>query len=62
MLLLQRACDDLERERQEREEEKGRYLKEKLPPLQLSGLSLDDLQVRGIYAKWSLLLDAFIEL
>uniref|UniRef100_A0A3B5M181 Uncharacterized protein n=1 Tax=Xiphophorus couchianus TaxID=32473 RepID=A0A3B5M181_9TELE len=44
MLLLQRACEDLERERQEREEEKGRYLKEKLPPLQLSGLSLDDLQ------------------
>lgn len=46
MLLLQRACDDLEKERQEREEDKERYLGEKLPPLQLSGLSLDELQVR----------------
>ncbi|MEQ2157862.1 hypothetical protein GOODEAATRI_006174 [Goodea atripinnis] len=45
MLLLQRACEDLEKERQDREEEKGRYLKEKLPALQLSGLSLDELQV-----------------
>lgn len=46
MLLLTRACEDLERERQEREEEKVRYLGEKLPPLQLSGLPLDELQVR----------------
>lgn len=46
MLLLTRACEDLERERQEREEEKVRYLGEKLPPLQLSGLSLQELQVR----------------
>lgn len=46
MLLLTRACEDLERERQEREEEKVRYLGEKLPPLQLSGLSMDELQVR----------------
>lgn len=45
MLLLTKACEDLERERQDREEEKARYLGEKLPPLQLSGLSLDDLQV-----------------
>ncbi|XP_013860241.1 troponin I, slow skeletal muscle isoform X2 [Austrofundulus limnaeus] len=44
MLLLQKACEDLEKERQEREEEKVRYLGEKLPPLQLSGLSLDELQ------------------
>uniref|UniRef100_A0A3B4TEF9 Troponin I, slow skeletal muscle-like n=2 Tax=Seriola dumerili TaxID=41447 RepID=A0A3B4TEF9_SERDU len=44
MLLLTRACEDLERERQEREEEKVRYLGEKLPPLQLSGLSPDELQ------------------
>lgn len=48
MLLLTRACEDLERERQEREEEKERYLGEKLPPLQMSGLSLDELQVRVI--------------
>lgn len=46
MLLLTRACEDLERERQEREEEKVRYLGEKLPPLQLSGLSLEELKVR----------------
>ncbi|XP_074554806.1 troponin I, slow skeletal muscle-like isoform X2 [Halichoeres trimaculatus] len=44
MLLLTRACEDLEREKQDREEEKVRYLGEKLPPLQLSGLALDDLQ------------------
>ncbi|KAA8580196.1 hypothetical protein FQN60_005731 [Etheostoma spectabile] len=44
MLLLTRACEDLEKEKQEREEEKVRYLEEKLPPLQLSGLSLDELQ------------------
>lgn len=46
MLLLTRACEDLEREKQEREEEKVRYLGEKLPPLQVSGLSLNDLQVK----------------
>lgn len=46
MLLLTRACEDLERETQEREEEKVRHLGEKLPPLQVSGLSLGELQVR----------------
>eukprot|EP00064_Thunnus_orientalis_P003535 superscaffoldBa00000291_g3544 len=44
MLLLTRACEDLERETQEREEEKVRYLGEKLPPLQVSGLSMEELQ------------------
>ncbi|KAK2883052.1 hypothetical protein Q8A73_021985 [Channa argus] len=44
MLLLTKACEDLEQERREREEEKVRYLNEKLPPLQLSGLSLEQLQ------------------
>lgn len=47
MLLLTRACEDLERERQEREEEKERYLGEQLPPLKVSGLSLEELQVLG---------------
>ncbi|XP_026217045.1 troponin I, slow skeletal muscle-like [Anabas testudineus] len=53
MLLLTRACEDLERERQEREEEKVRYLGEKLPPLQLSGLSLQELQTlcKQLHAK-----------
>ena len=46
MLLLTRACEDLEKERQDREEEKVRHIAEKLPPLQLSGVSLDELQVR----------------
>lgn len=44
ILLLTRACEDLERERQQREEEKKRYLGEKLPPLQLSGVSLEELK------------------
>uniref|UniRef100_A0A3Q0R663 Troponin I, skeletal, slow d n=1 Tax=Amphilophus citrinellus TaxID=61819 RepID=A0A3Q0R663_AMPCI len=39
-----KACEDLEKERQEREEEKVRYLGEKLPPLQLSGMSMKELQ------------------
>lgn len=51
MLLLTRACEDLEREKQEREEEKVRYLGEKMPPLQLSGLSSADLQVRVLHAR-----------
>lgn len=48
MLLLTRACEDLEKERQEREEEKVRYLGEKLPPLQMSGKSLQELQVSSL--------------
>ncbi|CAL8318412.1 unnamed protein product [Lota lota] len=44
ILLLTRACEALERERQDREEEKERYLGEKLPPLQLSGMKMEELQ------------------
>ncbi|XP_071392464.1 troponin I, slow skeletal muscle-like [Centroberyx affinis] len=44
ILLLTRACEDLERETQERDEEKVRYLGEKLPPLHLSGMSMGELQ------------------
>ncbi|XP_030197695.1 troponin I, skeletal, slow d [Gadus morhua] len=44
ILLLTRACEALECERQDREEEKERYLGEKLPPLQLSGLKMEELQ------------------
>ncbi|KAL3048136.1 hypothetical protein OYC64_006833 [Pagothenia borchgrevinki] len=53
MLLLTRACEDLEKERQDREEEKARYLGEKLPPLQLSGIPLDELQnlCKELYSK-----------
>lgn len=46
MLLLNRAIEELEKEKLERDEEKSRYLEDKMTPLQLSGLSLDDLQVR----------------
>ncbi|XP_058243846.1 troponin I, skeletal, slow c [Hemibagrus wyckioides] len=44
ILLLQRAMEDLEQEKVTRDEEKVRYLGEKLPPLQISGLALDELQ------------------
>ncbi|KAL2092940.1 hypothetical protein ACEWY4_010252 [Coilia grayii] len=44
ILLLQRAMEDLEQEKVARDEEKVRYLGDKLPPLQLSGMTLDDLQ------------------
>lgn len=37
--------EDLENEKQDRDEEKNRYLTEKHPPLQFSGLSLEELQV-----------------
>lgn len=37
--------EELEAEKEAREEEKVRYLGEKLPPLQLTGLTSDDLQV-----------------
>lgn len=43
-LLLTKACEDLEQEKQEREEEKVRYLGEKIPPLQVSGMSMEELQ------------------
>ncbi|XP_024235352.2 troponin I, skeletal, slow c isoform X2 [Oncorhynchus tshawytscha] len=44
ILLLSRALEELEAEKQAREEEKVRYLGEQLPPLQVSGLSLEELQ------------------
>ncbi|XP_068578446.1 troponin I, slow skeletal muscle-like [Cebidichthys violaceus] len=44
ILLLTRATEDLEAEKAAREEEKVRYLGEKLPPLQLISLDTNDLQ------------------
>uniref|UniRef100_A0A8C1TG57 Troponin I, skeletal, slow c n=1 Tax=Cyprinus carpio TaxID=7962 RepID=A0A8C1TG57_CYPCA len=44
MLLLQRAMEELEQETVSRDEEKVKYLSEKLPPLQITGLSMDELQ------------------
>ncbi|XP_041651846.1 troponin I, skeletal, slow c [Cheilinus undulatus] len=44
ILLLARATEELEAEKVAREEEKVRYLGEKLPPLQLTGLDMGELQ------------------
>lgn len=44
-LLLTKACEDLEQENQQREEEKVRYLGEKIPALQVSKMSMEELQV-----------------
>ncbi|XP_022047670.1 troponin I, skeletal, slow c [Acanthochromis polyacanthus] len=44
ILLLARATEELEAEKAAIEEDKVRHLGEKLPPLQLSGLTLEDLQ------------------
>ncbi|XP_051976562.1 troponin I, skeletal, slow d, partial [Xyrauchen texanus] len=44
-MLLNRAMNDLERVKKKTDEERNRYLQDNLPPLQLSGLSLADLQV-----------------
>ncbi|XP_056622813.1 troponin I, skeletal, slow c [Triplophysa dalaica] len=53
ILLLQRAIDELEQEKVSRDEEKVRYLAEKMPPLQTTGLSMDELQklCRQLHAK-----------
>ncbi|XP_070686939.1 troponin I, skeletal, slow c [Pempheris klunzingeri] len=53
ILLLARATEELEAEKAAREEEKVRYLGEKLPPLQLTGLGIDDMQnlCKQIHAK-----------
>ncbi|KAM4747760.1 troponin I, slow skeletal muscle-like [Rhinophrynus dorsalis] len=42
--MLQKATEDLEKEKKEAEEEKDRTLSEKVPPLQCSGLSIKELQ------------------
>ncbi|MBN3310467.1 TNNI1 protein, partial [Amia calva] len=54
--MLAKAKEDLETEKSEREEEKVRYLAERVPPVQFSGLDLAGLQVRGTGFLISLLL------
>ncbi|KAF3854757.1 hypothetical protein F7725_022812 [Dissostichus mawsoni] len=44
ILLLTRASEQLEAEKEAREENKVQYLGENLPPLQLSGLQLEEIQ------------------
>ena len=51
ILLLTRAMEELEAETVARDEEKVRYLGEKLPPLQVSGIPLEDLQVSDRHSK-----------
>ena len=43
--------EDLEAETVARDEEKVRYLGERLPPLQMSGVPLEDLQVSDRHSK-----------
>ncbi|XP_041112893.1 troponin I, slow skeletal muscle-like [Polyodon spathula] len=44
ILLLTRAKEALDKEKLDRDEEKVRYLVERVPPLQLAGLTLEELQ------------------
>lgn len=51
ILLLQRAMEELEQETANRDDEKVKYLSEKLPPLQITGLQMEELQVSERYVK-----------
>uniref|UniRef100_A0A672IIK1 Troponin I, skeletal, slow c n=1 Tax=Salarias fasciatus TaxID=181472 RepID=A0A672IIK1_SALFA len=53
ILLLTRAMEELEAEKAACEEEKVRYLGDKLPPLQLNGLNMEELQniVKQMHSK-----------
>uniref|UniRef100_A0A8C9RE10 Troponin I, skeletal, slow c n=1 Tax=Scleropages formosus TaxID=113540 RepID=A0A8C9RE10_SCLFO len=51
ILLLTRAKEDLEKEKMERDEEKVRYLSEKLPPLQMSGIFFGQKLCRQLHEK-----------
>lgn len=44
-LMVARAKEELEQELEEKEEQKAKYLEEKSPPIQTSGMSLAELQV-----------------
>lgn len=44
-LMVAKAKEELEQEMEEKEEQKEKYLEEKTPPLQTSGMSLEELQV-----------------
>ncbi|XP_066580059.1 troponin I, skeletal, slow c isoform X3 [Amia ocellicauda] len=51
ILMLAKAKEDLETEKSEREEEKVRYLAERVPPVQFSGLDLAGLQIHELTLK-----------
>lgn len=44
-LMVAKAKEELEQEMEEKEEQKAKYLEEKSPSLQTSGMSLRELQV-----------------
>ncbi len=43
--MVAKAKEELEQEMEEKEEQKAKYLEEKSPPIQTSGMSLAELQV-----------------
>ncbi len=43
--MVAKAKEELEQELEEKEEQKAKYLEEKSPPIQTSGMSLAELQV-----------------
>lgn len=43
--MVAKAKEELEQEMEEKEEQKAKYLEEKVPPLQVTGMSLADLKV-----------------
>uniref|UniRef100_G3NN17 Troponin I type 1b (skeletal, slow) n=1 Tax=Gasterosteus aculeatus aculeatus TaxID=481459 RepID=G3NN17_GASAC len=52
-LLLARAKEELEQEMEKKEEQKANYLDEKTPPIEIAGMSLDDLKAlcKELHAK-----------
>lgn len=44
-LMVAKAKEELEQELEEKEEQKAKYLEEKTPPIQTSGVSFAELQV-----------------
>ncbi|XP_039654732.1 troponin I type 1b (skeletal, slow) isoform X2 [Perca fluviatilis] len=50
-LMVAKAKEELEQEMEEKEEQKAKYLKEKSPPIQTSGISLAELQIKDLNIK-----------
>ncbi|XP_056292853.1 troponin I, slow skeletal muscle-like isoform X2 [Pseudoliparis swirei] len=49
--MVARAQEELEQELEEQENQKAKYLDERSPPLQIGGLSSDDLQIKDLNIK-----------
>lgn len=58
--LLKKAMTMLENDKQSREDERERTLNERVPALQVSGLSLQDLQVYNHWSIWIHILFVFV--